>query len=59
MTKIYIKPETKTYQVELHLMQDTSFYKDDSDENKVTNEEEVLGKEFSFGFFEQEELDNE
>ncbi len=53
MTKIYIKPETKTYQIELHLMQDTSLFKGDSDETTVTNEEEVLGKEFSFSFFEE------
>jgi len=58
MTKIYIKPETVIIKIELQLMQNTSLDKDASDETKVTNEDEVLGKEFSFGFFEEVD-DNE
>lgn len=58
MTKIYIKPETEIIKIELQLMQNTSLDKDASDETKVTNEDEVLGKEFSFGFFEEVD-DNE
>lgn len=58
MTKIYIKPETEIIKLELQLMQNTSLDKDASDETKVTNEDEVLGKEFSFGFFEEVD-DNE
>lgn len=59
MTKIYLKPETEIIKVELQLMQQTSLGKDASEGNKVTNEEDVLGKEFSFSFFEEEVDDEE
>lgn len=57
MTKIYLKPETEIIKIELQLMQQTSVEKDDTTE--VTNETEVLGKEFSFSFFGEEELEEE
>ena len=55
MAMKYIKPETKTYKIELQLLNPDSFVKDNSEDNKVTDEIEVLGRDFSFGFFEEEE----
>lgn len=57
MANTYIKPETEIIKIELQLMQQTSFGKDTTTENQITDEGDVLGKEFSF--FEPEELDEE
>lgn len=53
MAMKYIKPETKTYKVELQQMIAESLGKDNSDDNKVTDEGDVLSR--GFGFFEEED----
>ena len=58
MTKTYIKPETITVKVELQQMIAESLGKDNGDDNKVTDEGDVLSRGFGF-YFEEEDIEEE
>ena len=59
MTKTYIKPETITVKVELQQMIAESLGKSNDPTEEVTNEGDVLSRDFGFNFFEDEDIEEE
>lgn len=55
MTNTYIKPETKTVKVESQQIMAGSLPKGTKGTDEITENNQVLGKGFSFDFFEEEE----